>query len=389
MTNAATVLVMIEARSQSSDLPEASQKETVLVVTFDVRRNGGMERLALDVVRGTRELGAACEFVDTRRIGGSRLGRLLGRLFFLGRLARAVPRADVVISMHHLFVPYIICCMALAKIVRRSGEQRLLCWIHGIEVWGDALSKARGMLQRCDGLIASSKFTRDRVLGMVGRWPACDVINPMAIAVDPAVMPTPMPKDLVLLTVARLTRDWDYKGHGIVLESLRLLDAKGMLREPFQWRIVGDGELRASLEKEVAASGLARFVHFLGSVDDDMLVEEYRRCSLFVMPSQYSTRGGRATGEGFGIVYLEAANAGRPSIACSEGGQTDLIEHGINGWLVADDPRELADLLERLLADPGAVERAGRAAHQIAVSGFGKARFTSSLRQSLRLRGPS
>ena len=47
------------------------------------------------------------------------------------------------------------------------------------------------------------------------------------------------------------------------------------------------------------------------------------------MPSHFHIGGnGEATGEGFGIVYLEAALAGRASIACDQGGQTDFIVDG-------------------------------------------------------------
>ena len=54
------------------------------------------------------------------------------------------------------------------------------------------------------------------------------------------------------------------------------------------------------------------------------------------MPSGFSIdASGQATGEGFGIAYLEAAMAGRASIGARLGGQQDFILDGKTGWLAS------------------------------------------------------
>jgi glycosyltransferase involved in cell wall biosynthesis len=100
-----------------------------------------------------------------------------------------------------------------------------------------------------------------------------------------------------------------------------------------------------------------------GERDDGALRQNYRDCSLVVMPSAFALRSdGSAQGEGFGITYLEAALAARASIAADQGGQTDLILHGQTGWLLPPSPEALADLLRRLQEDPEQVRLCGERA---------------------------
>jgi len=111
-----------------------------------------------------------------------------------------------------------------------------------------------------------------------------------------------------------------------------------------------------------------------------VLEEELRNCSLLVMPSTYAVRtDGRACGEGFGIVYLEAAQAGRASIAGQRGGHSDLIEDGTNGWLIEPCPTALADRLEWCMTHPEQLSRMGANAHRRAVLEFSASSFDQAL----------
>ena len=124
-----------------------------------------------------------------------------------------------------------------------------------------------------------------------------------------------------------------------------------------------------------------------GGVDDRELEHQLRHCSLLVLPSAYAALpGSRAEGEGFGIVYLEAAQAGRAAIGCRQGGQSDFIVDGKTGWLIEPDPEALANCLEAALADPETLSRSGERARQRALTCFGKDRFTESLLAALQLK---
>src|SRR5206468_9099843 len=96
----------------------------------------------------------------------------------------------------------------------------------------------------------------------------------------------------------------------------------------------------------------------------ELLKRLYRHCYAFTMPSKQ---------EGFGMVYLEAMNYGKPCVGCFDDGGEDVIVHGETGHLVHDpeDPAELLSALESLIVSP---ERA----REMGVNGFRRlhARFT-------------
>ena len=171
-----------------------------------------------------------------------------------------------------------------------------------------------------------------------------------------------------------------------MLEALKQLQRGGSLPSNWQWRIVGEGNDREALEQDCERMGLSTWVSFLGGLDDIDLREELRNCSVLVMPSAYSIEeDGRACGEGFGIVYLEAAQAGRASIACVQGGQTDLIVDRQSGWLIEPRSSDLATLLEELAAHPEKLASAGAYARRQALAKFNARCFKSRLMRGLGL----
>ena len=353
----------------------------IVVLSYDVRRRGGIERLTLQVVASLRRQAQAVHLLTPRRLGPGSVGRWLGRARFLLELILWLPRADTVLSMHALLLKPLGWLDGLMRWVpgAHRGPQRL-CWLHGIEVWGQALPLVEADLQACRQLIASSGFTRDRVLERAGPWPPIQVVHPMADLVDAREAPEPLPRGLRLLTVARMDAGERYKGHRLVLEALNVLQARQQLSDQLSWRVVGEGNDRAALEALARELGLGPWVVFLGGLEDADLERELRHCSVLLMPSSYSLDpAGQAQGEGFGIVYLEAAQAGRAAIASRLGGQSDLIRDGETGWLIDPDPHALADLLLQLAREPARLGIAGQRARHRAVDHFSAACFDRSL----------
>ena len=347
----------------------------ILLLSFDVRRPGGIERLTCQVLSSLKRQGNEVCLLTPRRLGPGAIGRLLGRGRFLLELAWFLPQTSSILSMHVLLLRPLAWLLPL-----RPKERPLRCWVHGIEVWGEARERLGPMLQRCDQLIASSHFTRARLLEGKGAWPQIHVVHPMADLIDPSQPNQPLPPALRLLTVARMDCGEQYKGHELVLQALRLLLQSGQLPDQLRWHVVGSGDDRTRLESLSQEWGLQRWVCFLGSLSDAELEGELRHCSVMVMPSAYGIQSdGRACGEGFGIVYLEAAQAWRASIACRQGGQSDLIVDRENGWLIDPEPADLAKLLLRLASQPEHVAEAGRRAHQRALDRFSRRSFDQAL----------
>ena len=89
--------------------------------------------------------------------------------------------------------------------------------------------------------------------------------------------------------------------------------------------IAGAGDDKRRLEHLAAERGLAGRVVFTGHVPADELPSYYALADVFAMPS---------TGEGFGIVFLEAAACGLPVIAGNADGSVDALGEGQIGCLV-------------------------------------------------------
>jgi glycosyltransferase involved in cell wall biosynthesis len=106
------------------------------------------------------------------------------------------------------------------------------------------------------------------------------------------------------------------------------------------------------LEAEADALGVARNMRFLGARRD--IPDLLRCCDLFVFPSLY---------EGLGISLIEAMASGCACVASRAGPITEVVRHGVDGWLVppADD-RALADAVCSLLADEDKRKSLGAAA---------------------------
>ena len=208
----------------------------------------------------------------------------------------------------------------------------------------------------------------------------------MADLFDPATEPQPLPGSLKLLTVARMCRKERYKGHELIINTLHELHQQGELPQALHWDVIGDGDLKPELEKRVEELGLGDWVCFHGSISDGELRAAFQHCSVFLMPSRFKLDSlGNASGEGFGIVYLEAAIAGRASIGCIEGGQTDLIQDGQTGWLIRPNIPALMDVLLKMIHQPELAATYGAKARDYALKKFSVERFTQQLQNALVL----
>jgi len=143
-------------------------------------------------------------------------------------------------------------------------------------------------------------------------------------------------------------------------------------------RIVGDGELRESVEQTLRP--VRERVEFVGFKDWDLLPEAYASADVLCVPSRY---------DGWGLVVPEGLASGLPVIATDHtGAALEFVETGRNGWLIAaGDKSELVNAMReavRLSADE--LEELGRQARE-SVSAHtlenGAARFVRCAREAV------
>ena len=157
------------------------------------------------------------------------------------------------------------------------------------------------------------------------------------------------PGSPIVGVVARLEAE---KGHRTLLEAwpevLRRVPEAYLL-------IVGEGHLRADLERMAADLGIARRVVFAGRRDDIPAVTA--ALDVAVLPSYREAQG---------LVVLEAMALSRPIVATRVGGIPEMIEDGVSGLLVPPhDAPALADAIVRLLLDHPLADTIARRGHDV------------------------
>jgi glycosyltransferase involved in cell wall biosynthesis len=156
-------------------------------------------------------------------------------------------------------------------------------------------------------------------------------------------------EDDILYTVVGTLKE--QKGHRYLIEAVTPLIA----RTPrLHILIVGDGELRGSLEAQVRAAGIETNIHFLGNRSD--VAALLAASNVFVLPSLW---------EGLPMALIEAMASGLPVIATLVSGSQQVVEQGRSGILVP--PGEVTPLrqaMEDLLADPERARLLGKAAQR-------------------------
>ena len=152
----------------------------------------------------------------------------------------------------------------------------------------------------------------------------------------------------------------EYKGFHILLETVAILVGRGV---DAVIDLAGDGPQRAFLERRAQELGIRDRLHLHGYLPHAKLVDLYRACDVFALPS--IIMGGYGRQDVIPNVLAEAMAVGTPVVASSIAGIPELIDHDQSGLLVPErDPKALADALERLWKDPALAARlaaAGRA----------------------------
>lgn len=253
--------------------------------------------------------------------------RLRTPFFAAMALAKALKeRPREIISTHLNFGP-------LARFIKRITGVPYTLVAHGIDVDQAMPASRLAALRSADRILAVSHWTRERVLALGGIDPAKVSILPNTYD-EERFSPTPArrpqlleryaiaPDEKVILTVSRLSAEEGYKGYDQILRCLPEIRRRcGKVR----FLIAGSGSDRARLEALAKKLGVSEHVVFAGFVPDEELPDHYRLADVFAMPS---------TGEGFGIVFLEALACGTPVLAGNRDGSTDALDSGRLGTLV-------------------------------------------------------
>ncbi|HTA64401.1 MAG TPA: glycosyltransferase family 4 protein [Xanthomonadaceae bacterium] len=330
---------------------KGSERLRVLLITRNLPPlRGGMERLNLHMIRElAREFDVAVvgpqgsrallpDAVSLVGVAAAPLWKFFAGAFSRGIAAARRFRPDVVLAGSGLAAPF-------AWMAARCARARCVVYVHGLDLIAEHPVFRwfwRPFIRRADQCIANSANTAAlaRSIG-IDAW--------RIVIVHPGV---DMPPDEAGTNDFRAR--FELGERPLLLSVGRLIARKGLLEfvenalpaiagrfpdvcmvvlgdetpELLQGSSIGLGD---RIRERAAALGIAGNVRFIGPQDDATLAEAYRAADAHVFP----VRDTPGDVEGFGMVAVEAAAHGLPTVAFAVGGVPDAILDGISGHLVA------------------------------------------------------
>ncbi|GAB6068652.1 glycosyltransferase family 4 protein [Methylothermus subterraneus] len=345
---------------------------------------GGMERLNWHLaaelarrgpVRVVAPSGAAAHApagVEVAEVPGKPLWRFLSAALRVGMREARRFRPDVVLAGSGLTAP-----MTLAA--ARSGGALAAAYVHGLDLTVRHLVYRALWLpaiRRLDRVIANSHATANLAL-------AIGVAEPRLTIVYPGVALPAWDETERRALRQRFRAEHDLGERPLLLSVGRLTARKGVgrfVREVLQaiareipevgLVIVGDvpkealaarTETPAMILEAAKAAGVAENVRILGFVPEAVLKAAFFAADVHVFPVRHLPDDP----EGFGMVAVEAAAHGLPTVAYATGGVVDAVAEGISGRLVppgdgAGFARAVIEVLKRPPAAEGIREFAAR-----------------------------
>ena len=334
------------------------------VITFDRSATGGIETVTRQLEKFLDDNFSEVEYIEFK---GNRILQFIMRLYLNAKLTFF--KNNKFIFMHSYL---------LNKVLTKGKNNKFFLFCHGIEVWGSHGAITNRRISLTDHAFCVSSFTQQEVRRNFGN--ICTSI----VKLYPELTGHKKNKDqinrtqkLKLLSVSRLSFADRYKGVERVLYAIHKLKTDGICLE---YTIVGEGDDRMRLQQICSSLGLESMVHFTGFISDQHLKKVYTEADIFILPSKLEKKEyGIWSGEGLGLVYLQAGICHLPIIAYKEGGQTDFVEDNTNGMLVGDEINDIVLAVGHYHFNRDDIYSHGRAAFYKVMTYYSRKSFHDSL----------
>lgn len=303
---------------------------------------------------------------------GGRMG-----LFSFTTFKKSLSATTIVLSHINL--------LPLARFIRVvSPKKQIILFAHGIELWKPLAKWQKDFLTKIE-IWAVSSYTAEEIkrihalppqnIHVVNNCLAKDfVFTEKVNDVDLLKSKYKIQQDTkVLLTVCRLSFEEQYKGYDLVLQALK--DVISVYPQ-LQYFIVGkaDEAEQKRVENLIIGYKLTAHVILKGYVSDIEIRQFYQMADVFVMPS---------TGEGFGLVFTEAAAYGCQILAGNVDGSRDALLNGQLGLLVnPENADEIYTGLIQLLNKP-LTEIEVKARQEKVIANFGYDKYLAKVEEML------
>ncbi len=215
-----------------------------------------------------------------------------------------------------------------------KSKKKKYCLIHGKEINHPKGSRLNNrilkVLNNVDKIIANSNYTKNLAIEIGVNEKKILVINPgifikkelnkKSIEKVESLLKIKSPR---LITISRFDKR---KNHEKIIMAVRNLKQN---YPDIVYICIGHGDEEENIKKLVVELDLSSQVMFFKDISDDLKNSLLAKSDIFVMPSIIH----KSSVEGFGIVYLEAAQYGVPSLGGKDGGASDAINHNKTGLI--------------------------------------------------------
>jgi colanic acid/amylovoran biosynthesis glycosyltransferase len=287
----------------------------------------------------------------------------LGALLFLPKsvaFARKMERSGVT----HVHAHFATHAALSAFIVHRLTGIPFSFTVHAHDVQCDR-RMLRQKLEAASFAVAISEYNRELMVEECGES-LRGKIHVIHCGADteffqPAAI-VPPPEPLRLICVASLN---PMKGHRDLVEACRLLRERGVA---FHCDLIGEGELRAEVEAQIASAGLQSAFTVHGARPREVVRQLFHQAHVKVLACMTAPGGVR---DGIPVAMMEAMACGLPVVSTVISGVPELVTDGVTGFLVTPhDTASLADALARLAGDPSLLARMGKAGREKVLRDF-------------------
>ena len=307
---------------------------------------GGMQNLMWGLVNSLSKINLIKVFADYEinheefdsnvsftisRVGGPKLIRKFRKIYLINEYIKRNKKIECVIADHWKSLENI------------NFSKKKICLIHSKEInhkRGSRLNKrVLKVLNNANIVVSNSEFTKKLAIDIGVNENLITVINPgieklksissKSLEKAEELLKNRSPR---LITVARMDKR---KNHEKVIMALRNLKE---LHPRIIYTCIGYGDEEQNIKKLTRQLFLDDQILFLNNISQDLKNALVSKSNLFVMP----TITYKKSVEGFGIVFIEAAQHGIPSIGGRDGGASDAIIHEKTGLIC--DGNKLEDV---------------------------------------------
>lgn len=309
----------------------------VLFLASQINGNGGIPRFNRNLINALQEKENTQLYIlslNDSVVNGNGMGASANRLKFIWCFFKILIfyRPNLVIFGLLNFAPMSIICTVF--------RFKVSMIIHGIEAWYSR-KKLIPFFRFVDEFWAVSYYTKQK-FSETNKINSEKVVRIFNTIPDYWMNHATEPSDAsFFLSVTRLDENEGYKGIDKTIIGIKNIE--DLIREKgFRYIIVGSGS-DLDRHKELALERkIEDLIEFRSQITDNELMELFKDCSFFILPS---------SGEGFGIVFLEAMAYSKPCIGASNCGSEDVIENGVTGFLIEPEIENIQEKIKYFISN--------------------------------------